>query len=85
MNYFRFFVVKCCFGLLLVALLAAPGCSWLLLAALLAAPGCSWLLLAAPVLGPWRDPKNQVSGGCLRALGKWSDLGCFRLLFGPLA
>ena len=54
---------------------AASGCSWLL----------SWLLLAAPVLGPWRDPKNQVSGGCLRALGKWSDLGCFRVLFGPLA
>ena len=32
----------------LVALLAAPGCSWLLLAALLAAPGYSWLFLAAP-------------------------------------
>ena len=33
-------VVICCFGLLLVALLAAPGCSW-------CSPGCSWLLLAA--------------------------------------
>ena len=74
-------------GLSLISL-AAPGCFWLLLVAfcmLLVVLGLFSRFWKASWDSPWRDPKNQVSGGCLRALGKWSDLGCFRVPSGPLA
>ena len=72
-----FFVVKCCFGLLLVALLAAPGCSWLLLAALLAAPGCSWLLL---FWAPGATLKTRFREGVFEPLENgpiWGAFGYF--------
>ena len=59
-------------GLSLISL-AAPGCFWLLLVAfcmLLVVLGLFSRFWKASWDSPWRDPKIQVSGGCLRALGK---------------